>query len=131
MPDETTDPAEPFDPITDRATSIRVDRLIADHLRRDPNAEHAFLHDPVYSAQIKFLRSMLRLVDEVMNHEGVPAPTRLRVVRAVLYGSPDGADAIVRIRDRAAVVQITTAAMELATRVADPGGVPLADLLRD
>ncbi len=125
-----TDPTEPHDPITDRATSVNVDRLIRDHMRRDPNAEEAFLRDPVYSAQLRFLRSMLRLVDEVMNHEGVPAPVRLRVVRAVLYGSPDGADAIVRINDRAAAVQITEAAMNLATRVAGPEGVPLATVLR-
>lgn len=119
--DQPADPTGTGDPLTDRATSVNVDRLVRDHMRRDPNAEHAFLNDPVYSAQVRFLRSMLRLVDEVLNHEGVPAPVRMRVVRAVLYGSPDGADAIVRINDREA------AALQLA-RVAGPPGVPLNDV---
>lgn len=102
----------------DQSASVDVDRLVDDHMRRDPNARQAYYHDALYSAQIRFLRGMLRLADEVMEHEGVPERVRERVVRCVIYGTPDGADAVIRIDEHAA----RTAAAR--------AGVPLDDVLR-
>ncbi len=94
-----------------------VDRLVTEHMRRDPDADRAYHHDATYSAQDRWLRGMLRLVDEVMEHEGVPEQVRERVVRCVLYGSPDSSDAVVRITDRARVA----ATLAAGGPVAPPG----------
>ncbi len=88
----------------DRRTPVDVDGLIGRHLRRDRLAVRAYTGDALYSAQMRWLRAALILVDGVMDDEGIPAEVRERVVRCVLYGSPDPADAVLRMDAAAATV---------------------------
>lgn len=76
---------------------LSVDDQVHSYLARMHGAQDAYLTDATYSAQIRWLRGVLDLVDMVLTDEGVPAATRERVTRCILYGSPDPATAEARI----------------------------------
>lgn len=76
---------------------VDVEGMVNAHVNRFGGGRHAYLHDPVYHAQVHVFRSVLLLADRVMQDEGVPAHVRERVVRCVLYGCPDGVDASERL----------------------------------
>jgi len=73
--------------------------------RRMSGAGKAASTDPMYQFQTTWLRSMLDLADMVMEDEGVPPDVRRRVVRGVLYGSPNVADAELRVQQHEVMVQ--------------------------
>jgi hypothetical protein len=55
--------------------------------------------DPIYHFQWEHLRRVLETADMAMEDEGIPEESRSRVIRTILYGSPDEADAIRRIAE--------------------------------
>ncbi len=76
---------------------VDIDRLVEEHARRNLENQIAYHHDAQFRYQTRMLATVLHLVDEVLEHEGIPASVRTRVVRCVLYGSPNPADALLRI----------------------------------
>jgi len=54
-----------------------------------PGVRAAYLTDAEYSAQMKFIRRMVETMDLALDTEEVPVDVRRRVVRMVLFGSPD------------------------------------------
>jgi hypothetical protein len=72
---------------------------------RMAGAGKASATDPMYQFQTTWLRSMLDLADMVMEDEGVPSEVRRKVVRGVLYGSPNVADAELRVEQREVTVR--------------------------
>ncbi|MEU0078537.1 hypothetical protein ABZY58_11625 [Micromonospora tulbaghiae] len=67
------------------------------YLQRMPHAREAMLKDPQYHWQIQWARRNLELMDLALDNEGVPEDVRVRVIRTVLYGTADEAEALRRI----------------------------------
>lgn len=96
-----------------------TDQVISRYLRRMPGAKEAHALDPQYHAQISLLRRMLSVADMVMEDEGVPEEIRLRVIRTIMYGSPDEGAAE---RQQATHTKLV-AAMETSTTLRMPWGL--------
>jgi hypothetical protein len=64
---------------------------------RMPSPGDAERQDPVYQWKSESMKRLLSMVDIAMEDEGVPDDVRRRVVRTVLFGSPDETDAALRI----------------------------------
>lgn len=64
---------------------------------RMPGAHHAYMNDPTTHYQVQLMDAILATVDMAMEDEGVPEDARQRIIRTVVYGSPNPADAEVRI----------------------------------
>lgn len=86
-----------------------MSRLVSDesdwYRHNMPGAAKAAATDPMYQFQTTWLRSILDLADMVMEGEGVPPDVRRKVVRGLLYGSPNVADAELRVRQNEVMVQ--------------------------
>lgn len=67
----------------------RADEIVNGYLRRSASSEEAYHRDAQYHMQIKWLRQALLVLDLTMDDEGVPEETRIRVLRAVLYGTAE------------------------------------------
>lgn len=68
----------------------------------------AFSHDPVYAAEWHRFRHLLILMDSAMDDAGLMGDTRRGIIRHVLFGSPNEADAIQRLQDtETALKQLT------------------------
>lgn len=67
---------------------------------RMPGTARARNHDPHFNYQTTWLRHMLSLADVVMEDGGVPVEVRERVVRCLLYGSPNPAEAELRMEQQ-------------------------------
>lgn len=93
-----------------------TDEVISRYLSRMPGAQEANALNAEYHAQIALLRRLLTVADLVMEDEGVPESVRLRVLRTVMYGSPDEGAAERQQVDRAKLV----AAMETNTFIVPP-----------
>lgn len=65
--------------------------------RRIPGADRIRLSDPIAHFQTHYIDTMLTLADMAMEDEGIPEETRQRVIRTVVYGSPNPADVELRI----------------------------------
>lgn len=65
--------------------------------RRMPGATHVQHYDAVTHFQTHYIDTMLTLADMAMEDEGIPEHVRQRVIRTVVYGSPNPADAELRI----------------------------------
>ncbi|WP_218976710.1 hypothetical protein [Kitasatospora sp. GP30] len=74
-----------------------------------PSAEKAAAFDPIHHHLTHWLDQMLHLVDVVLEDEGVTTETRQRVVRGILYGSPNPADAEMRAAQRDQLADILEA----------------------
>ena len=74
-----------------------VDDAIAHYERRRPKAAAAYDLDSTHNALTKWMESVLYLVDMVLEDEEVPVGTRRNVARCILYGSPNPADAQLRM----------------------------------
>lgn len=74
-----------------------VDDLINRFLGRMPDAREANHTDPQYRWQITWLRRMLATMDLAMEDEGVPEHVRLRIIRTLVYGAPNEAEALARV----------------------------------
>ncbi len=84
---------------------VNVADAMSRHLARTPDTRAAYHTDAEYHRQVHTLRHLLGLVDAVLEDEGIPERTRERVVRCVLYGTPDPTDATLRIDARAAAAR--------------------------
>lgn len=80
-------------------------------------ASKAAVTDPMFQFQTAFLRSMLDLADMVMEDEGVTPEVRRRVVRGVLYGSPNVADAELRVQQREQLTEELKRQVHMAVRL--------------
>ncbi|WP_329214827.1 hypothetical protein OG352_05280 [Streptomyces sp. NBC_01485] len=69
------------------ATPDQVDALLRAYIGRRLLAREAHLEDPLYHAQLEWLRQMLTVLRQAMDSEQVPPHVRDRVVHRVLYGS--------------------------------------------
>lgn len=79
-----------------------IDRLLERWLERIPEGRTANLYDAQYRAQFTWMRRAFTAMDLAMEDEGIPEPTRLRIIRTLVYGAPDEAEALARM-DRMAV----------------------------
>lgn len=76
--------------------------LVRHFLRRYPGAESADLQDPMCRWQIRMLRSVLAIVDMVLEDLGVDEDIRRQAMTAALFGAaPDPHAAKVRMQERA------------------------------
>jgi hypothetical protein len=91
-----------MDPNEPRAVA---DETLDRYMERTSNAHAAALDDPLYAAQLRWMRTALSLADQAMEHEGIPEDTRRRVASAVVFGSFDEDEAVQRIEDHAARVR--------------------------
>jgi hypothetical protein len=64
--------------------------------------------DASYQLQMHVIRSMLSLLDDALEAEGVTADVRLRAVRRLLYGSPwpDAEEARDRMREHEETLKV-------------------------
>ena len=77
-----------------------VDDAISRYEQRRPKAAAAYDLDPTHHALAKWMESVLHLVDMVLEDEDVPVDTRRNVARCILYGSPNPADAELRMEQQ-------------------------------
>lgn len=84
-------------------------RLVQDAIdryrSRMPGAREAQLNDPQYAHNTAWLQRMLEIADMAMEDEQIPEQSRARVIRTILYGSPDETEALTRIEERAAYIE--------------------------
>ena len=62
--------------------------------------------DPIYHFQWEHLRRVLETTDMAVEDEGISESSRSRVIRTILYGSPDEADAMRRIEEHELQVEV-------------------------
>lgn len=62
-----------------------------------PGAHEAWLNDPTHHYLVTWMDTMLTAVDMVMEDEGIAPEVRERIIRTVVYGGPNPADAEQRI----------------------------------
>jgi len=79
--------------------------VIERYEQRMPGAGHARQQDAQYAHQWRWMQSMLTVADMAMEDEGVPEDVRARVIRTVVYGGPDVADAELRMELNEAAVK--------------------------
>jgi hypothetical protein len=80
------------------------------YVDRMPGAREASLTDPTYASQMHFIRRMLATTELALENERVPDEVRQRVIRTVLFGSPDPEEGIRRQEQhRAMVAQLRNA----------------------
>lgn len=85
---------------------MTVDEIVDKYVRRMFGAGDAYRNDPLYHAQVKWLRRMLCVVDMAMDDEGVASDVRERVLRVTLYGSAGHPDeALDRVAERAQLAE--------------------------
>lgn len=78
---------------------------MTDHIRqarerwseRMPGAYRAYMNDATHHYQVDLVDTILATVDMAMEDEGVPEAARQRIIRTVVYGSPNPADAELRM----------------------------------
>jgi hypothetical protein len=75
--------------------------------------------DPQYNAQWRWMVRMLETADMAMEDEGIDPRSRERVIRTILYGAPDPAEADRRIDEHLRLVE------EMRTRPLGPIVVPV------
>jgi len=81
-----------------------VDAETRRYQQRMPDTSWAVRNDPIHNHLVRWMDTMLRLVDLVMEDEGVDAATRAKVIRSVLYGSPNQAEADLRMEQQQLMV---------------------------
>jgi hypothetical protein len=79
--------------------------IVVDYFRRRNVPPDSHL-DGLYQYELTILRDMLDRLEVILDDEGVPRETGVRVVRCMLYGSPSPAAAEERIRREAEVVKL-------------------------
>jgi hypothetical protein len=80
--------------------SETVDRIINDQLNQRPGARHAYSHDPTMHNDIERARSMLAVMEGVMQREGIPYDSAERVLNEVVSAGLDGWEQDKRSRER-------------------------------
>lgn len=73
-----------------------------------PNAHRARVNDTRYQDHVELMRRLLAIADLEMENQGVPESARQTVLRAIVYGGLDPAEAIRRIEQ----MQVMTEAIE-------------------
>lgn len=66
-----------------------TDSIVEQYLNQDPERRKAYALDPQTHHQTELLRRMLETTERAMEDEGIPAETRARVLRAVVYGDAE------------------------------------------
>ena len=106
--------------------STEVDELIDHYMRQlGPDVRAAYLNDPMYHAQVKWMRNLLRSMEIAMEGEDVEYPTRLRILRATLYQSlPDTGAALERMREQRVRTEQLAAMRHMPLML--PDGTPIS-----
>lgn len=82
-----------------------VGRLLERWFDRMQVAGEAWRKDAQYRAEFTRMRRTFVAMDMAMEDEGISEPTRLRVIRTLIYGAPDEAEALARMERQAAEVE--------------------------
>jgi hypothetical protein len=78
-----------------------VETALRTYLGRQLLARELAAQDPLYNAQLEWLRQMLTAMAEAMEAEHVPPDVQERIVHRTLYGcAPDDDEAIARLAGR-------------------------------
>jgi hypothetical protein len=83
----------------------RTKKIIDRWLDRIPNAATAYRTEPVYHAQLQHMLRLFEALDMVMEDEGIDEEKRTRIIRTLVYGAPDEAQALARLADQEARIQ--------------------------
>jgi hypothetical protein len=83
-------------PWLDRVPTVEEVLSGADSLREDPGRavdrlvdRDAYHRDPLYHAQVHWMKHLIRLVDVVLTDEEVSPEVRRKVATAISYGTPN------------------------------------------
>lgn len=66
-----------------------TDGIVEQYLNQDPERRKAYALDPQTHHQTNLLRRTLEATERAMENEGIPAETRARVLRSVVYGDAE------------------------------------------
>jgi anti-sigma-K factor RskA len=81
------------------------DQVLREHLARNPEAQHAVLHDPEYAAEVHRLRTILGHLDTALADEGLPVEVRQRVGARLVADCLGTDEANARVRERTEAVK--------------------------
>ncbi|THA54243.1 hypothetical protein [Streptomyces sp. A1136] len=81
------------------------DVALREHLQRNPEAQHAALHDPEFAAETHRLRQVLDHLDAALAAEGLDDEARKRVGAHLAAECLGTDDSNARMRDRAQAVR--------------------------
>lgn len=103
-----------------------VDETLHRFRTRMPTPDAAARLDPTHHWKTTWMQRMLHLVDMAMDDEGVPADVRQRVVRTLLFGSPDETEATQRYEVDQQRIQDLMGQPPAPVRLATPPWAPPA-----
>jgi hypothetical protein len=69
--------------------------------------EHAYAHDGQYHYEIESIKRLMRMAEMAMRQEGIGDVTRERVIKTMIFGSPNHVDAEKRMKTIAEQVKLT------------------------
>lgn len=75
----------------------KIDSLIDRWLARIPDADKAYMRDPQYHMQVRWMRRTFTALDLAMEDEGIPEQVRDRILRTLIHGAPDESEALQRM----------------------------------
>lgn len=105
-------------------------KLIEDYFQRKGQPRDTAL-DAAYQFEMTVLRDMISRLEVILEDEGVPSETAVRVIRCLLYGAPSAADAELRMQQQAEMVKLL---QEMPPKPFDLGAAglpPLAARVQD
>jgi hypothetical protein len=102
-----------------------ADLAVARYLELDREAARAYHLDPQVHADVERLRQLVDVAERAMRDERVPVQMRQRVINRIVFGEPEGREAVwVTRRERVeATVKMPTA--DAWKRLLDPSAGPV------
>lgn len=71
-----------------------TDDTLSRYLEKDPETARAYHLDSQVHADVERLRHLVEATERAMVDEGVPARVRERVVNRIVFGEPEGREAV-------------------------------------
>jgi len=78
---------------------LDADVVVQQYLDRIPRGHELHNRDPLFHGHITWLRTIWPPLNRVLAEDGVSGETRERALNTIVYGSPDPTEAIGRLRD--------------------------------
>jgi len=92
--------------MTSENRHAHIEKMVREWMNVSRDRSSAYMNDTTFHAQCAQFRRMLHLVDEALKDSGIVLRTRDKVLRTVLYGGPDEAQALRRMDEFAAQVRL-------------------------
>lgn len=92
--------------MTSENRHAHIEKMVREWLNVSRDRTSAYMNDAMFHCQCAQFRRMLHLVDEALKDSGIVLRTRDKVLRTVLYGGPDEAEALRRMDEFAKQVKL-------------------------